>query len=132
MADQILFENCTGSEIEFKMTGLINRMGIPCGYVGFTIEDEGKFLNALEKVRNCVGALDVHGGITFNGDVERTDCLPWMASKENVKYTWIGWDYGHCGDYHPVHCPNGVEHDADDIMSDCINVIYQLINIIKY
>ena len=132
MADQILFEKTTGMDINFKMVGLINRMGVPCGYVGFSIEDETKFMNALEKVRNCVGAIECHGGVTFNEDVEQTGCLPWMAKPENAKFRWIGWDYGHYGDYHPVHRPNGVEYDADDIMSDCINVIYQLMNIIKY
>lgn len=37
--------------------------------------------------------IDVHGGITYSND-----CL-WINENEKIEGHFIGWDYGHYGDY---------------------------------
>lgn len=133
MTDQILFEAyyTYNSVIEFKTVGLINRMGIPCGYVGFNVINEDLHMSVLQNIRNNIGNINVHGGITFNDDIERTDCLPWMAKPENSKYTWIGWDYSHYNDHHPDINPNSRKYFEDKICREAYSVVKQLISIIE-
>lgn len=37
--------------------------------------------------------IDVHGGVTYSDD-----CL-WVNESEKIEGHFIGWDYGHYGDY---------------------------------
>lgn len=40
--------------------------------------------------------IDCHGGLTFMAFVKSKEDAGWQ---EFTKGTWVGWDYGHVGDY---------------------------------
>lgn len=43
-----------------------------------------------------------------------------FMDKEHV---WLGWDYGHCGDYIPEHQETGHKHTVEEIVVDVKNTI---------
>ncbi len=75
------------------------------------------YVEIPEKLRTLLGnrpdVLAVHGGITFAG------------SLNNISGYWIGWDYGHFGDYIP-DVQSGVQWTEEDLVVHCESAIIQL------
>lgn len=65
--------------------------------------------------------ISVHGGITFLG--------PTFWTEENF---WIGWNYGHAGDYLPfiVKKKNGKKWTTRKVYREVKNVIKQLLKVL--
>ena len=76
-------------------------------------------------------SLPVHGGCTFVGTREN-DYL------EDIKGSWVGWDYGHSGDfiklpsielYNTVYFVNNKKWTVAEVMEDVIKAISFIENI---
>jgi hypothetical protein len=66
------------------------RMGFPLAYI--KVPENHPFM----KIKNYNDVpLDVHGGVTFMADVVDKD----DSFQKFDKGRWIGWDYGHAGDW---------------------------------
>ena len=70
---------------------------------------------------------DVHGGVTY-ADKKVWLRGKWLDARDNC--VWIGWDYGHAGDYTP-HWDGAepeIEHKwtTDEVAAECIKVIDHL------
>ena len=80
-----------------------------CGYIG---------MNSFEGLVNedLIYELDVHGGITFNDQLDPNIRLPFMDDD----YMWIGFDYGHFDDMDRVVSPN-------EVLKECKHVIDQIV-----
>jgi len=82
------------------------RNHIPCCYVEIP-----------KKMRRFLGdrpdGINVHGGISFTGGLGY------------VSGFWIGWDYGHEGDY-VKGVQNGIQWTEDDLDAHCKAAIIQM------
>ena len=126
MDDFILITHKSENGIEFKCVSLFNKLGILCSYVG--IYTGSNF--DLNKLRDNIYNIDVHGGITWNEEVELDNTLPWMMSKENSHYIWIGWDYGH-NDEINLHTGSGRKYSKKYLLKEFQSAVKQIADIIK-
>lgn len=122
--EEKLVKEINGKEIPFIIVGLKNRVGITCGYVGFH-----KDIGHIKKLRENISEIECHGGITFNDELVLYERLEWMKICGD-DFFWIGWDYGHAGDFIPSLVENGKKYDPIDIKNECHYVIKQLIDIV--
>ena len=62
-----------------------------------------------------------YGGISYaSDDFGRLECL-------DAGYSWIGWDYGHCGDYNALFPDfGGDKHTIEEIETNIKEVIDEL------
>jgi len=83
------------------------------------------FLHALDKDQDTVRislALEVHGGITWAGD------LPWS---EPSKYHWFGFDCAHAGDYTLRYGLAGdIYRNQSYVVSECQHLAKQLSEVV--
>ena len=92
---------------------------ITCGY-SVNFSDKGVY-----------NSLPVHGGCTFIG-TRTNDYL------ENIEGGWVGWDYGHSGDFiklpaaepcNTMHSGNNKKWTVAEVMEDVIKAISFIENI---
>ena len=118
---------------------LFNYCGWRTAYVNVT----HTFLEKMDYM-DCDNYVDVHGGFTFK------DCRLPFEPEEATDYTWLGWDYAHYGDGHDYetamklftdnkyatfvhstlnehHIFSGHVYTLDEVISECKNVIEQII-----
>lgn len=89
---------------------LIRSLGShPCAYV-------------TVNVTNC-DFDDLDGGLDVNYKSWEWSRFQGMEGSES----WIGWDYGHAGDYNPEFCEDGRKYTTDDLRADCRKTIDELI-----
>lgn len=99
-----------------------NRSGVPTAYIKFPID-----ILSNEVLKTAIELkLVVHGGITFTGN---------LNYREDSSAYWIGWDYGHAGDY--MNLPgiklSGQRWTTRKIYKEVKNVIRQIISLkLKY
>ena len=96
-----------------------NRSGVPAAYIMLPIDiSSNKVLKSAIELE-----IVVHGGITFTGSLN--------CHEEDVDDYWIGWDYGHAGDY--MNLPgvklSGQKWTTRKIYKEVKNVIRQLISL---
>lgn len=77
---------------------IINRNFHPCSYI--RLNDDSPF---VDKDYDDI-PLDCHYGLTYK---ERHTNLGFEELQEG---TWIGWDYGHCGDFCRYDDPDDGDH----------------------
>lgn len=85
---------------DFKTPGKILYEGTVKGYKVAIVNVYGRHPSAYIQVPKSLAdiafeLLPVHGGCSFNEKVF------FNGKKEDKGYRWIGWDYGHLGDYTP-------------------------------
>lgn len=68
---------------------------------------------------DLLDSLDVHGGITYT---ENHLLLP----NETIVGWFIGWDYSHATDYHPIFNKKGKKWKIREILEEVLNVCEQL------
>ena len=115
MDSRIYNGSCLSRVISFIDDGYGNRGVVvsvngthPCAYVQVAYPERiGLLEDGDDHVLESVDSyLDVHGGVTFIGSLE----------KYGLAGTWIGWDYAHYGDYVHMegnfHTGGGVTEDA--------------------
>ena len=68
--------------------------------------------------------IECHGGLSYSES--------WLRTSSSTVYEdggwWIGWDYGHPGDYQP-HIPDtqlAKRWTTEELIEECKNVIDQL------
>ncbi len=87
------------NEMEFEHCGLkckilrVKIMGHLCGYVG--IPENHRFYKKSYHDLNEINQIEVHGGLTFAGEINDNDGL-W----------YFGFDAAHCGDLIPFIPPS--------------------------
>jgi hypothetical protein len=112
------------------------------GYDYIVMLQQGGYLTAYVRIpedhkfygknyNELMDEIDCHGGLTFSTDV-KTD-----NDKRFPKGYWIGWDYAHLGDFHPVlgHFTKTIKDRWDEekhwqpfeVEGDCKEVIRQLL-----
>jgi len=74
--------------------------------------------------------IDVHGGLTYSRD------YLFLENKQTIEGWFIGWDYGHCGDYAGYYEKMGIVSDekkwtTEEIKREVTDVCYQLNNLIN-
>ena len=87
----------------------------PCGYVSIPSNHP-----LYEKLDLLEAYIDCHGGITFDGSIE----------KFGMTEYYIGWDYAHAGDYigadHGFNREDDQKYTTQDVINECYYVIGQL------
>lgn len=108
---EILAEG-TKDEYTFKV---ISQGTHPCGYVSVPSNHP-----LHEKLDLLESYIDCHGGITFDGSIE----------KFGMTEYYIGWDYAHSGDYLGADFGFNSEDDRKyttlEVIEECLYVIGQL------
>lgn len=91
----------------------------PCGYVEIP-----KSHPYFGKDYDECYAIDCHGGLTYSSSYLR------MGEGKQLDGWFIGWDYGHWGDYYGSadFMNSGHKWTTEEIRQECFNVIEQLIN----
>lgn len=90
---------------------VINLGKYPCAYVDIT----GTWMYEMGYAEY---EIDCHGGLTYG---EKT-----LATVEKEGW-FIGWDYGHCGDYCSyARSPLSKKWTTEEIVEECKNVIDQI------
>jgi hypothetical protein len=82
----------------------------PCAYVRVSGDkcfyDEYKDLDYDQMPISC------HGGLTYK--------------KKEDGFFWVGWDYGHCEDYHKNFIEDGKKWTTEEIYEEVKNIIEQI------
>ena len=86
------------SELEQPRFMIRKGYGSLCGYIGYPKNHPITNLSHI-----VLDKLNVHGGVTFDGEFDAKGLIGPEVSKELAKelsgYHWFGWDYAHFGDY---------------------------------
>lgn len=105
---------------------LIRTIGFtPTAYINVKSERNCNLL--MSGIYNASVNLGVHGGITFHG---RMDSIGHI-----MPGYWIGWDYGHWGDYTPgITNPTGEgkKWTVDEIRKDVKHAIGVIMAVLNY
>ena len=118
-----VYEIDKGEYKDYKYVMLYGGM-YPCAYVQLKPED--KYYETYNY--NDID-IDVHGGITFTEKYYKG--IKYYLFKLGYRGHWIGWDYGHGGDY--TGGGYGKKWTLEEIISDCEKVIEQLrVREVKY
>lgn len=106
-------------------------MGEHVGFMFYVKNLNGRYPTAYVEIpeghplyrKKRTNALDVHGGITYaEGSLQPLESTGWF----------IGWDYGHAGDYAPYYEKgeylevHSRKWTVDDIIAECKDVCEQL------
>lgn len=94
----------------------------PCGYV-----ESPAWKMGIENY----DFISAHGGINYDDCLDHVKDLP--EDFKDIKF--IGWDYGHLGDYLPYYddlpddniFKNGKKYTTEEIVADCHDVINQIV-----
>ena len=89
----------------------------PCAYVEIK-EGHPLYGVGYEKASECVS---VHGGFTYARSLAH-------VIGPNDGY-FLGWDYSHCGDCIPPYHMDGHKYTTEEILSDVIDAIEELMNV---
>lgn len=83
----------------------------PCAYVGITADHP--IIKSKYGFNPCDGMFSsiVHGGVTYFGSCSIRDEMAGIRDRHENEIRWIGWDYGHYGDY---DVPNPKFEDDDE------------------
>lgn len=107
---------------------IINQGTHPCGYVEIP-KDHPYFCVDYDAMDICC-----HGGLTYGS----TYLAIAQPDTDNCDRYFIGWDYGHYGDYTGFDkyflddVPSYMKkHTTEEIVDECLNVISQLKAIVK-
>lgn len=84
----------------------------PCGYVNV----KGTSLDGMDY--DHIDGIDCHGGLTYSENRLLLDYGGW----------WIGWDYGHNGDYCGFTDFGGRRYTTEEVVEECKRVIDQVID----
>lgn len=89
-----------------------NFMGALCGYVGIPLDHPLLYHQFPAQVKGKVeGSIDVHGGVTFNEEIEGV--------------YWIGFDCSHYMDYMPVHPGHGTYRTFEYVKDQVTSMVDQ-------
>lgn len=98
----------------------------PCAYIQSTQE----FVDRHTDKYGNIPDLEVHGGVDHTGTFER------MTGMENYDGVWIGWSYGHSGDW-TGHMSNEKntkcghrKYTTADLIADCKEAIKRYLKMI--
>lgn len=96
----------------------------PCAYVQLKPEDKHYGIYNYNDID-----IDIHGGIVFSDKIDDEYNEDYYLFKLGAeKGHWIGWDYGHSGDYSRDGFDYNKKWTTSEIVYDCTNVIDQLID----
>lgn len=70
------------------------RLGFPLAYIRIPEEHPWYKIDDYDKMD-----LDVHGGCTFMAMIDKSDAEKQLSEQGFTAGKWIGWDYGHAGDW---------------------------------
>lgn len=106
---------------------IVTKQGFyPCAYV----ELKGLKDNEVELDTDFLDKIEVHYEVNFCRSLEHLiDSNP-NVSKELLNKIYIGWDYGHAGDYleHILPSDDDTMHSLQEIEEECKSVVLQLNN----
>lgn len=100
----------------------------PCAYV------ELKDLETELKLEELENKLEAHWGVNFCHSLKHLIKSNPQFSKDILEKKYIGWDYGHAGDYIEhflLHFDDDTMYSLQEIEEECKNVISQLNNMKK-